>query len=328
MLKMKKLLISVLAIVMVFSFAACGGGDDNGGGEGGDANAAAGAKTGYAVVSSIADVEDKTLTIDSVVAAVLVDADGKIISLKVDEMQIKPDLAKDGGTVEDLRSKLDKKEDYNMKGASPIGKEWYEQIAALEEWAKGKTADEVAAAVGEDGYPTDEDLTAGCTIHLSDIAKAITAAVDNAQDLGASAEDTLKLAVTAEKSYQSSDENLQYDADYAAVTVDADGKITSCLIDASQAKCAIDGGKFKVEAGNYATKKELKEDYNMKGASPIEKEWYEQAAAYEEWAKGKTVDEIKGAVDGEGYPSDEDLKAGCTIAISAIVATIEAAMAH
>ena len=277
MLKMKKLLISALAIAMVLSFAACGGGDDNGGGEGGDANAA-GAKTGYAVVSSIADVEDKTLTIDSVVAAALVDADGKIISLKVDEMQIKPDLGTDDGTVSDLRSKLDKKEDYNMKGASPIGKEWYEQIAALEEWAKGKTADEVKAAIGEDGYPTDEDLTAGCTIYLTDIVKAVTAAIDNAQDLGASADDTLKLAVTAEKSYQSSDENLQYDAAYAAVTVDADGKITSCLIDASQAKCALDGGKFKV--------------------------------------------------DGEGYPSDEDLKAGCTIVVSAIVSAIEAAMAH
>ena len=326
MLKMKKLLMSALALAMVFSFAACGSSDDGGDNAGGDANAA-GAKTGYAVVSSIADVEDETLTIDSVVAAVLVDADGKIVSLKVDEMQIKPDLGTDDGSVADLRSKLEKKEDYNMKGASPIEKEWYEQIAALEEWAVGKSADEVAAGIGEDGYPTDEDLTAGCTIFLNDIVTAITNAVNNAQDLGASADDTLKLAVTAEKSYQSSDENLQYDAAYAAVTVDAEGKITSCLIDASQAKCALDGGKFKVEAGSYMTKKELKEDYNMKGASPIEKEWYEQAAAYEKWAVGKTVDEITGAVDGDGYPTDEDLLAGCTIVISAIAATIEAAMA-
>ena len=142
------------------SFAACGSSDDGGDNAGGDANAA-GAKTGYAVVSSIADVEFnnlsrtllrtctamrtfavidscnvifhyncKTLTIDSVVAAVLVDADGKIVSLKVDEMQIKPDLGTDDGSVADLRSKLEKKEDYNMKGASPIEKEWYEQIVS------------------------------------------------------------------------------------------------------------------------------------------------------------------------------------------------------
>ena len=40
-----------------------------------------------------------------------------------------------------------------MKAASPIGKEWYEQIAAFEAWAKGKTVDEIKAGVGEDGYP-------------------------------------------------------------------------------------------------------------------------------------------------------------------------------
>ncbi|MGN0658086.1 MAG: hypothetical protein ACI4LA_00635 [Emergencia sp.] len=320
MLKIKKLFVAALAVMMVLSFAACGGSD------GSDASAG-GAKTGYAVVSSIADVEDETLTIDSVCAAVLVDADGKVIDVKVDEMQIKPNLAENDGTVEDLRTKYEKKEDYNMKGVSPIGKEWYEQIDALQEWAKGKTADEISAAVGEDGYPTDADLTAGCTIHVSDIVKAITDAMANAQDLGASADDTLKVAVAAEKSYQSSEENLQYDCAYAAVTVNGDGVITSCLIDASQAKCAIADGKFAVEAGNYITKKEMKEDYNMKGASPIEKEWYEQAAAYEEWAKGKTADDITAAVGEDGYPTDADLTAGCTIVVSAIANVVAAAAA-
>lgn len=319
---MKKFLIAALALVMVFSFAACGGSDD--GGEGGDA-AAGGAKTGYAVVSSISDVEDTTLTIDSVCAAVLVDADGKIIDVKIDEMQIQPDLSKNDGTVDDLRSKYEKKEDYNMKGVSPIGKEWYEQIDALQEWAKGKTADEVTAAIGEDGYPTDADLTAGCTIWLSDIVKAVSDAANNAQELGASADDTLKLAVEAEKYYESNETNLQYDCAYAAVTVDAEGKITSCLIDASQAKCSMDGGKFTVEAGAYATKKELKEDYNMKGVSPIGKEWYEQADAYEKWAIGKTAADITAAVGEDGYPTDADLSAGCTIIVSAIASVVASA---
>lgn len=321
MLKMKKTGAFVLALAMVLALAGCG--EDEGG-----SGAGAEARTGCAVVSAISDVKDKTLTIDSVAAAALVDEDGRIISLKVDEMQIKPNLDKDGGTVSDLRSKLDQREDYNMKAASPIEKEWYEQIAALEAWAEGKSADEVKAAIGSDGYPADADLKAGCTIELSDIVKAVTGAIDNAQALGASADDTLKLAVNAEKSYQSDEETLQYDAAYAAVTVDGDGRITSCLIDASQAVCAVEKGRFKAEAGSYATKKELKEAYNMKGASPIEKEWYEQAAAYEAWARGKSAEEIKGAVDGEGYPTDEDLLAGCTITVSAIVAAVEAAMAR
>ena len=65
-----------------------------------------------------------------------------------------------------------------MKGASPIGKEWYEQAAAFEKFAVGKTADELAAAVGEDGYPTDADLSAGCTIIVNAIVDNVVKAVN------------------------------------------------------------------------------------------------------------------------------------------------------
>lgn len=318
MTKMKKILAVGLASVLAVSFAACSKGTGETDTPSGT-DAAATAKTGYAVISSISDVKDTTLTIDSVCAAVLVDADGKIIDCKIDEAQTQPDLAKDDGTVTDLRTKLEKKEDYNMKGASPIQKEWYEQIAAFEEFAKGKTADEITAAVGEDGKPSNADLSAGCTIVVKDIAQAVANAVTNAQDLGASSTDTLKLAVSTEKYYESNEKNLQYDSNYAVVTLDADGKITSCLIDASQAKCTIEDGKFTVAEGAFITKKELKEDYNMKMASPIQKEWYEQAAAFETFAKGKTADEITAAVGEDGKASNADLSAGCTIIVSSIV---------
>lgn len=324
MTKMKKILAVGLASVLAVSFAACSKGasntaDDNSATD--NANAAA-AKTGYAVVSSISDVEDTTLTIDSVCAAVLVDADGKIIDCIIDEAQTKPDLAVNNGDVEDLRTKYEKKEDYNMKGASEIGKEWYEQIEAFEAFAKGKTADEITAAIGEDGYPSNADLKAGCTMHSSTFAAAVSKAVAGAQDLGASATDTLKLAITTGKFYESNETNLQYDSDYAIVTVNAEGKITSCLIDASQAKCSIEDGKFTVAEGEFITKKELKEDYNMKGDSEIGKEWYEQAAAFEQFAIGKTADELKAAIGEDGYPSDADLKAGCTIHATSIVENV------
>lgn len=324
MTKMKKILAVGLASVLAVSFAACSKGasnttDDNSATD--NANAAA-AKTGYAVVSSIGDVEDTKLTIDSVCAAVLVDADGKIIDCIIDEAQTKPDLAVNNGDVEDLRTKYEKKEDYNMKGASEIGKEWYEQIEAFEAFAKGKTADEITAAIGEDGYPSNADLKAGCTMHSSTFAAAVSKAVAGAQDLGASATDTLKLSITTGKFYESNETNLQYDSDYAIVTVNAEGKITSCLIDASQAKCSIEDGKFTVAEGEFITKKELKEDYNMKGASEIGKEWYEQAAAFEQFAIGKTADELKAAIGEDGYPSDADLKAGCTIHATSIVENV------
>lgn len=322
MTKMKKILAVGLAGLMAVGFAACSSSNDSGKNEDTNKDAVATAKTGYAISSEIKEDEynksETALEIDSVCAAVLVDADGKIIDVKIDEAQTKPDLKKDNGDVSDLRTKLEKKEDYGMKSASPIGKEWYEQVEAFEAWAKGKTAEEVKAGIGEDGYASDADLKAGCTIYANGFATVTAQAVENATDCGAKATDTLKLGMTTSKYYESNETNLQYDTDYAIVTVDADGKVTSCIIDASQAKCTIADGKFTVEKGAFKSKKELGDDYAMKSASPIGKEWYEQAAAYEQWCIGKTADEIKGCYGEDMSASDADLKAGCTITISAI----------
>ncbi len=328
MTKMKKILAVGLASVLAVSFAACSKTANDDGTTNGGSKADT-VKTGLAVISEIKADEynpsDTALEIDSVAAAVTVDADGKIVDVKIDEAQTKPDLTKDNGNVTDLRTKLAKKEDYAMKAASPIQKEWYEQVAAFEAWAKGKTADEVKAGVDAEGNPTDADLKAGCTIKANGFTEVVAKAMASATDMGAKATDTLRLSVTTEKYYESNETNLQYDSNYAAVTFDAEGKITSCLIDASQAKCSIADGKFTVEKGAYQTKKELKENYNMKMASPIEKEWFEQAAAFETWAKGKTAAEIKAGVGEDGKPSDADLKAGCTIIVSSIAETVAAA---
>lgn len=328
MTKMKKILAVGLASVLAVSFAACSKTANDDGTTNGGSKADT-VKTGLAVISEIKADEynpsDTALEIDSVAAAVTVDADGKIVDVKIDEAQTKPDLTKDNGNVTDLRTKLAKKEDYAMKAASPIQKEWYEQVAAFEAWAKGKTADEVKAGVDAEGNPTDADLKAGCTIKANGFTEVVAKAMASATDMGAKATDTLRLSVTTEKYYESNETNLQYDSNYAAVTFDAEGKITSCLIDASQAKCSIADGKFTVEKGAYQSKKELKENYNMKVASPIEKEWFEQAAAFEAWAKGKTAAEVKAGVGEDGKPSDADLKAGCTIIVNAIAENVAAA---
>lgn len=318
MTKMKKILAVGLASVLAVSFAACSNSSDTN--TSADTEAAA-VKTGYAVITEISDVEDTTLTVDSVCAAVLVDSDGKIIDCLIDEAQTQPDLSVDDGTVSDLRTKKEKLEDYGMKDISGIGKEWYEQIDAFEEWAVGKTADEITAAVGEDSYASDADLAAGCTISVATIAQATANAVTSAEDLGASSTDTLSMDITTEKYYESDETNLQYDSNYAVVTLDADGKITSCVIDASQAKCTMEDGTFTVEAGTVTSKKEIGDDYGMKSISPIGKEWYEQAEAFENWAIGKTATEITAAVGDDGYASDADLSAGCTILVSSIAET-------
>ena len=75
-----------------------------------------------------------------------------------------------------------------MKRVSSIGKEWYEQAAALEEWCIGKTVEEVLGMKtfdrGDGSHtmvPDEADLKAGCTITVGDYLKALVNAAANAQ---------------------------------------------------------------------------------------------------------------------------------------------------
>ncbi len=66
------------------------------------------------------------------------------------------------------------------------------------------------------------------------------------------------------------------------------------------------------------TKNELGDDYGMKKASKIGKEWYEQAKAFADFVVGKTAEEVKAiAVDAEGTTTDADLVSSVTIGIDA-----------
>ena len=69
-------------------------------------------------------------------------------------------------------------EGYEMKGASPIGKEWFEQIDFLQEKLVGTDG---TIALDETGKPTDAEVLTGCTINLTNIAAAVKEAVDKAE---------------------------------------------------------------------------------------------------------------------------------------------------
>ena len=55
-----------------------------------------------------------------------------------------------------------------------------------------------------------------------------------------------------------------------------------------------------IKEGKVVSKKALGDAYNMRPASPIGKEWFEQAAVIEAAAIGKTATEIEALVKGEG----------------------------
>ena len=64
--------------------------------------------------------------------------------------------------------------DYGMTKASPIGKEWHEQADYLQTFIVENGID--AVTLNESGYPTG-DLTAGCTINLTNIVATINDAI-------------------------------------------------------------------------------------------------------------------------------------------------------
>lgn len=121
----------------------------------------------------------------------------------------------------------------------------------------------------------------------------------------------------------------QFDATVVAVTVNKDGVIQKCAIDAVQAKVNFDDkGQLTTPVGtDFKSKNELGEAYGMKKASGIGKEWYEQAAAFSKHVEGMTVEEVKGIkVDEQNYPTQADLKASVTISVGSFLEGIEKAV--
>jgi major membrane immunogen (membrane-anchored lipoprotein) len=102
--------------------------------------------------------------------------------------------------------------------------------------------------------------------------------------------------------------------DGAKVTADVteeDGKVTAVSID-----------EFDSDG---LSKKELGDEYGMKSASAIEKEWYEQVEALENFILENGVDAVE--MDADGYAENEDLKSSCTINIKNFVDAVKEAEA-
>ena len=214
-------------------------------------------KTGLAIQTET-KAGDKAGEIHSIAAAVLLDEDGRIVQVVVDELEGKITTQDDGAVTvaEDLRTKRQKTdEEYPMSAVSSIGKSWIEQADAFGEYLMGKTAEEVRKVeTDSDGYAKDADLLSGCTIKVDGYREAVAAACAQAKAMGAAEGDSLALGVKS----------------------------------------------------NHV----LGDDYGMREASALGKEWYEQSDGYASYLKGKTAEEIE-KIPSDG--SDADLASMCTI---------------
>lgn len=349
---MKKRIALLLATVLaVGSLAtACGG---NGGNADAKVNVGLGLNTDMAHSSKDASAEGNgNAQADLTVAAVSVDADGKIVAVDFECIQVKTFFDTTGtltaDTPTEFTTKTELGDKYNMKSTSAsIGKieggaEWFEQAAHLEKVCAGKTLEEVKALVAEDGKSSSDEVLAGCTMTISGFVVALEKAYNEAKTgtYTANASDKLSVGIVAEVSSPASataeaaGAATAY-ANFVAVTTTAEGKITTCILDSVQAKFAWDTtGKLTSDlTADTTTKYDLKEGYGMKDASAgkgvIEggAEWYEQADHFMNLAKDKTLADINAiAIDDGGYPTADEMKAGCTMKVKAYIAAINNAL--
>ena len=176
---MKKILSVVLAAMMILSmtsaFAATG----------------LGSVTSVSLTPATAE-KAGSVSVNTTMCAVTLDDAGKIVAIKFDVVQPKAAFDAAGAASGELnaapQTKKELKEGYGMKRVSSIGKEWYEQAAALEAWCIGKTVEEVLGMKtfdrGDGSHtmvPDEADLKAGCTITVGDYLKALVNAAANAQ---------------------------------------------------------------------------------------------------------------------------------------------------
>ena len=338
---MKKLLI--LALIAVFSVAFISGcksspepspsGSESPSGSStpseSPSTSAGSAKTGMAVLTTLAksaeatDTTDGLAEIDSTVAAVTVNQDGKIMGCVIDAVQAKIYFDKTG--------KLLTPADTKIKTNNELGESWFDQAAAFAQYVKGMTAEEVKnIKVDEENYPIEPDLKASVKISIGNFVKCIEKAAMEAKEGGAAESDKLSIgavpAMNKSAGATNSKEGLaQVDTAYAAVTRDAGGKISSCLIDASESGVSFTGkGKITTDlTAEPKTNNELKEAYGLKEASGIDKEWFEQAESFAQYVTGKKPAEVEGiAVDDRGYAVAEDLKSSITIPVGDLKAAV------
>ena len=105
------------------------------------------------------------------------------------------------------------------------------------------------------------------------------------------------------------------------------GTHTSDNGEVTTAKVEVENGKIKdvdideTAKGKDKTKDELGDDYNMRQASPINKEWDEQVDFFEDYVEKHGLDKIK--LNAEGKAENDDVKSGCTISVDGFIKAIK-----
>ena len=226
---------------------------------------------------------------------------------------------------DEFKTKYEMGKDYNMVAYGGAAKEWFEQADAFESVVAGKTLEEVKALMTEEAKGTEDVITAGCTIAISDFVGAIEKAYNAAADSNVTAKDTLKVTasteLTTEDATADKDGSSKVATTYFAAAVDADGKVVAASSDCVEVTFTFDmnGVATLDTTKEVLSKKEQGENYGMVAYAGSAKEWFEQAAAFDAACVGKTAAEIAGFVAEDGKGVADIQAAGCTIYVTGFV---------
>ncbi|MBS3991596.1 MAG: hypothetical protein KGZ51_05935 [Erysipelothrix sp.] len=264
-------------------------------------------------------------------ATVMLDADGKFVSVNFDVAQNDSNFDVTGVVTkaEPAPTKKEKGAAYNMKAVSQIGKEWNEQIASLEAWMIGKTLAEVKALPLVEGKVAEsEDLRSQVSVRVGDYMAALDKAVAAAVEL----QDVAKVGAESYTTIQPTNATaeavgrIRVNTTIAAVALDKDGKVLHVFFDVAQNDANFDVTGVVTKAEAAPTKREKGSAYNMKSVSEIGKEWDEQIMALEAFIVGKTLTEVKALPLAEGRVAEsEDLRSSVSIRVGDYMAAIEKA---
>ena len=243
------------------------------------------------------------------VAAIVTDADGKIVLCKIDCIEYSA-LNKEGKF--DTTAPTSKVALGDAYGKMTAGT-WAEQVVHLEKFVVGKTQAEVAEVV-VNGYAADAELKASCSFYIADLTKAIDNAFKSAHKVSfTSTATSFTAGLSATGSVKDTSEdavnNAEFTSDFAAAIL-ADGKVVAAILDTAEVvinNVTEEGAEsiaFKDNNnGATGTKREQGDKYAMTSGA-----WYVQADAYAKSAVGKTASDIA-TLATEGV-------AGCTMPYS------------
>ena len=313
---MKKILSLILCIAMLASVLALVGCGET------KLNFGLGIDAGISGVTDATEEANGSGKVTTTIAAVLTDANGKVVDCFLDCADNTAEYTVDGEAVEaTYKTKREAGNDYGM---SEFTKEWFEQADIFEGLVVGKTVTEIKALMAENGKGTEEVTTAGCTIYVNGFVKAIEKAIANAAPSEATKNSVLSVGVATQQSAVDAtaeeDGSNKLTTNIYAAAKNKDGVIEAAITEVVEVDFTFDeNGASTYEApATLKGKLELGDDYGMKSEWGSAKEWYEHAAVFNAATIGKKAGDIASLmVNGKG---NADIQAaGCTIYISGFV---------